>query len=310
MVVGEGTVIEDGASRYLSRVTVIQAYVALTKPRIMSLLLFTTLAALLIAVREHPLSAADFWRVAVGTMLGGALASGGAAALNCYIDRDIDQVMARTRRRALPTGTLAPRQVLLFGLTLSALALIVLGTLTNPLATALALGGNFFYVVVYTLWLKRATTQNIVIGGVAGAIPPLVGWAAVTGRLALPALLLFVIITYWTPAHFWSLAVLVRNDYSRARVPMLPSVATQAHARWQILTYTLLVILASLLLFAVHAMGTLYLAAALVLDGGFMAQAVLLYRRGTARQARRTFLYSNLYLAALFGSMILDRLIR
>jgi protoheme IX farnesyltransferase len=177
------------------------------------------------------------------------------------------------------------------------------------MAAALALAGNVFYVVVYTMWLKRATTQNIVIGGVAGAIPPLVGWAAVTGRLALPALLLLVIITYWTPAHFWSLALLIRDDYNRAHVPMLPSVASQAHARWQILTYTVLVVLASLLLFSVHAMGTIYLAAALVLGGGFVAHAMLLYRRGTARQARRTFLYSNLYLTALFGAMILDRLV-
>jgi protoheme IX farnesyltransferase len=310
MAVGEGVAAHSiAAPRTIhSRSTVLSAYFALTKPRIMSLLLFTTLAAFLIALRQHPLSALTAVRLVVGTLIGGALASGGAAALNCYIDRDIDDVMARTRRRAIPAGIVAPHRVLVFGLGLSALSLIVLFSLTNIAATLLALAGNLFYVVVYTLWLKRATTQNIVIGGAAGAIPPLVGWAAVTGSLALPALLLFVIITYWTPAHFWSLALLVRRDYSRARVPMLPSVASEAHAHWQILVYTLLVVIASLLLFAVHAMGLVYLIAAILLGAGFLYQALLLRSRSSARQARRTFMYSNLYLAALFGSMIIDRL--
>jgi protoheme IX farnesyltransferase len=298
----------DGVPR--DRSTVAAAYLALTKPRIMSLLLFTTLAASLIAVREHPLAQDTFFRVLLATMIGGALASGGAAALNCYIDRDIDEVMGRTRRRAIPAGILSPRQVLLFGLTLSTLSVAVLLTFTNLLTAALALAGNLFYVLIYTAWLKRRTTQNIVIGGAAGAIPPLVGWAAVTGSLALPALLLFVIITYWTPAHFWSLALLIRRDYSRARVPMLPAVASEAHAEWQILVYALLVVISSLLLFSVHAMGPIYLICALALGAGFVVHALLLRARSTARQARRTFLYSNLYLAALFGAMIVDRLIR
>jgi protoheme IX farnesyltransferase len=275
----------------------------------MSLLLFTTLAALLVAAREHPLPAAIFWRALIGAMLGGAMASGGAAALNCYIDRDIDVVMARTRRRPIPSGTLTPRQVLLFGLILSVLSLVVLLALTTPLAALLALAGNVFYVVIYTLWLKRTTTQNIVIGGIAGAIPPLVGWAAITDSLALPALLLFVIITYWTPAHFWSLALLVHGDYSRARVPMLPSVTTRSHARWQIVTYSLLTVIASLLLYAVGAMGTVYLVAALILGAGFLGFTVATHQAGTARLARRTFIYSNLYLAGLFAAMIADRLI-
>lgn len=290
--------------------TVIAAYAALTKPRIMSLLLLTTLAAALVAERQHHLPTLTFWHVLLATMAGGVLASGGAATLNCYIDRDIDQVMARTRRRALPAGTLRPHEVLVFGLTLSVLSVLVLATQTNLTAAALALAGNVFYVVIYTMWLKRSTTQNIVIGGVAGAIPPLVGWAAITGSVALPAILLFVIITYWTPAHFWSLALLLRNDYSRAQVPMLPSVATQQHARWQIVVYTLLVIIASLLLYAVHAMGVLYLVAALALGLGFMVHAIMLYRSGTARQARQTFMYSNYYLAALFLAMIVDRLVQ
>jgi protoheme IX farnesyltransferase len=288
---------------------VLAAYLALTKPRIMSLLLFTTLAAFLIALRQHPLPAWTALRLLLATVIGGALASGGAAALNCYIDRDIDDIMARTKRRPIPAGTVAPRQALVFGLALSALSLLVLGLFTNLLAMELALAGNLFYVVIYTLWLKRATTQNIVIGGAAGAIPPLVGWAAVTGSLALPALLLFVLITYWTPAHFWSLALLVRRDYSRAGIPMLPSVTSEAHARWQILLYTLLVVIASLLLFVVHAMGYLYLAAALVLGAGFVVHALQLRVGGSARQARRTFMYSNYYLAGLFAVMIVDRLV-
>jgi protoheme IX farnesyltransferase len=243
-------------------------------------------------------------------MVFGTLSAGSANVLNCYIDRDIDEVMARTRRRAIPAGILSPRQVLVFGLALSLLAVVVLLSLTNPLAAGLAVLGNLFYVVVYTLWLKRATTQNIVIGGVAGAIPPLVGWAAVTGGIALPAILLFVIITYWTPAHFWSLALLVRGEYRRANVPMLPSVTDQAHAQWQILVYTLLVVIASLLLYVLHAMGLVYLVSALALGAAFIGHAALLYRRGTARQARRTFMFSNLYLAALFAAMVVDRLVR
>jgi protoheme IX farnesyltransferase len=307
---GESVLVDSSAARRYPRGTVLAAYVVVTKPRIMSLLLFTTLAALLIAVREHPLPSLSFLRVLLGTVAGGACAAGGAAALNCYIDRDIDEVMARTRRRPIPAGILTPRQVLVFGLALSAASLLVLVLTTNIVAAGLALAGNVFYVVIYTAWLKRSTTQNIVIGGVAGAIPPLVGWAAVTGSLAFPALLLLVIITYWTPAHFWSLALSMRHDYSRACIPMLPSVTTEAHATWQILVYTLLVVIASLLLFSVHAMGYLYLVAAAALGTGFIYQAVRLMRsEGGRRQAHRTFMYSNIYLAALFTAMILDRLI-
>lgn len=304
MAVGEASV-----ARVITTPSRVSAYLALTKPRIMGLLLVTTAAALLIAARQHPLPALLFWKVLVGTMVGGALASGGAAALNCYIDRDIDAVMARTRRRALPTGALAPREVLIFGLTLSALALVLLIILTNPLATLLALAGNLYYVVIYTLWLKRTTSQNIVIGGVAGAIPPLVGWAAVTGSLALPAFLLFVLITYWTPAHFWSLAILVRGDYSRAQVPMLPSVSGQPHARLQILIYAVLLVVASLLLAETHAMGIIYTVGAILLGAVFIGHALALALRATTRLARRTFLFSNIYLAALFALMVIDRLV-
>jgi protoheme IX farnesyltransferase len=302
--------LSDRAALGGSRYETLAAYLVLTKPRIMSLLLFTTLASVLIAVREHPLPVEDLLRILAATLVGGALASGGAAVLNCYIDRDIDDVMTRTKRRAIPAGLLTPRQVLTFGLTLSVLSIGVLALFTTPLAAALALLGNIFYVGVYTAWLKRRTTQNIVIGGIAGAIPPLVGWAAVTGGLALPALLLFVIVTYWTPAHFWSLALLVRGEYNRAGVPMLPSVTNYEHASWQILVYTLLVVIASLLLYTVHAMGLLYLICACLLGAGFLRYALTLRVVRTARQARQTFMYSNFYLAALFGAMILDRLVR
>ena len=284
------------------------AYVSLTKPGIMSLLLTTTLAAALIAAREHPLPAIELARILIATMVGGALASGGAAALNCYIDRDIDAVMNRTRRRPLPTGLLQPRHVLAFGLVLSAAAIVIMLASVNPLAAALTLAGNLFYVVVYTMWLKRWTTQNIVVGGAAGAVPPLVGWAAITGGLALPAVLLFVIIVLWTPAHFWSLALLNRKDYATARVPMLPSVVGEAKTKRQILLYTSLVVILSLVLVAVHAMGLLYLGAAIALGAGFMYMALkLMWDRGH-RQARPTFVYSNIYLALLFAAMVIDRI--
>src|ERR687883_1456169 len=248
------------------------AYVSLTKPRIMTLLLTTTLAAMLIAERQQPLPAADFVRVVLATLLGGALASGGAAALNCYLDRDIDAVMNRTRRRALPTGLLQPRQVLVYGLVLSVLAVTLVLAFVNPLAAALVLAGHVYYVVVYTLWLKRWTSQNIVIGGAAGAIPPLVGWAAVTGGLAPPAVLLFALIVAWTPAHFLALALLNRKGYAAAGVPMLPAVA-------------------------------------LALDSGLIYMALrFLYDRGHGR-ARRMFMYSNIYLALLFLAMVADRLV-
>ncbi len=285
------------------------AYYNLTKPGIMLLLLITTLAALLIAARQHPLPLDDFVRVLLVTLLGGAFASGGAAALNCYIDRDIDAVMNRTKRRALPAGVLRPRQVLLYGLGLSALAVVVLVLWVNPLAAALSLFGNFYYVVIYTMWLKRSTSRNIVIGGAAGAIPPLVGWAAVTGSLGLPALLLFAIIFLWTPAHAWALALINRKDYAAVKVPMLPAVAGEQYTKWRILGYTLTVVAVTLLLYAIHAMGPLYLVAACALGAGFIYMAVMLLREQGVRRARRTFMYSNIYLALLFFAMVADRIV-
>jgi len=292
-----------------SRSTRVRAYLALTKPRIMLLLLLTTAAAALIADRQHPLPLGTLARVLPATLLGGALASGGAAALNCYLDRDMDAVMTRTRRRTLPSGLLRPGQVLLFGTALILCAALVLLVLVNPLAAALALAGAFYYVVIYTLWLKRRTRQNIVIGGGAGALPPLVGWAAVTDGISLPAALLCVIIVLWTPAHFWALALLHRRDYAAVGVPMLPVVAGEPATRRLILLYTVLVVGASLTLYAVGAMGLLYLAAALALGGWFIYRACRVLRDAAAREARRLFLTSNLYLALLFVAMVIDRVV-
>ncbi len=287
---------------------VVLAYASLTKPRIMTLLLTTTLAAALIALREHPLAANDAARALLATLVGGALASGGAGALNCYIDRDIDAVMNRTRRRALPAGLLQPQQVLSFGLILTLLSLAVMLSFVNPLAALLTLCGSLFYVVVYTMWLKRWTTQNIVIGGAAGAIHPLVGWAAISNSLDVPAFVLFFIILLWTPAHFWALALVNRKDYSAAGVPMLPSIVGEKKTKVQIMLYTLLVVGTSLVLWAVHAMGLLYLIAAAGLGLGFVYRAFDLFRDRGHGAARRMFIFSNVYLALLFLSMVIDRL--
>jgi len=287
-----------------------RAYIALTKPRVMMLLLITTVAALLIAAREQgPSILPALPHLLLWTMIGGALASGGASTINQYIDRDIDGLMARTKRRPLPAGALSTRQVLVFGILLSIAAVVLLALFVNPLAAGLALAGNLFYVFVYTLWLKRSTPQNIVIGGAAGAVPPMVGWAAVTGHLSLAPVLLFVIITYWTPPHFWALALVKKNDYARAAVPMLPVVRGDEETRWHIMLYTLLLVAATLLLYMVHAMGWVYLASALVLGALFILEAVRLLHSPSLAQARHLFMYSNMYLALLFAAMVVDRLL-
>ena len=265
----------------LLRVRLIVAdYVALTKPGIMTLLLTTTLCAMLIAARGFP----PFWLVAV-TMLGGALASGGANALNCFIDRDIDAQMARTRNRAVAAGRVSPDAALAFGMTLTVASVLVLGVIVNWTAAALALAGNLFYVFVYTKWLKRATPYNIVIGGAAGAVPPLVGWAAVTGDLSPLAWGLFAIIFAWTPPHFWALALLKQGDYTRAAVPMLPVVSGEAETRRQIVIYTVGLALLCIALTPLG-LGAIYLGSALLLNGIFLWFAIRLYF--PAQQARRS----------------------
>jgi protoheme IX farnesyltransferase len=276
-------------------------YIALTKPEIISLLLVTTVCTMFIATREMP----SLWLI-LWTTLGGALSAGGANALNCYVDQDIDQEMTRTRRRPIPAGRMEPQRVLVFGLTLAVLSFMVMLLGVNMLAAVLSLSGLLFYVLVYTLWLKRSTPQNIVIGGAAGAVPPLVGWAAATGRVDLAAWWLFAIIFFWTPPHFWALALLIKKDYARAGVPMLPVVRSEDHTRWQIFLYSLTLLPLTVMLFAIGALGVIYLALALALTGVFIWYTARLLRAATIGWARKTYRYSLLYLALLFGSMVLD----
>ena len=278
-------------------------YVALTKPGIMTLLLTTTLCAMLMAARGIP----PFWLVFF-TMIGGALASGGASVLNCYLDRDIDGQMSRTRNRAIVAGRVSPQAALIFGITLSVIAVLLLGIFVNWTAAALALAGNLFYVFVYTKWLKRSTPYNIVIGGAAGAAPPLVGWAAVTGDLSPLAWGLFAIIFAWTPPHFWALALLKQGEYTRASVPMLPVVRGEAETRRQIVIYTVLLALVCLAL-TPFGLGPIYVIGALAFNGIFLGYALWLYTRPSKRVARQMFFYSLWYLALIFAVAVADRVI-
>jgi protoheme IX farnesyltransferase len=283
----------------------VRDYVTLTKPRIMSLLLVTGLGAMFVGAHGAP----SAW-LAVVTMSGLALACGGASALNHVLDRDIDKLMGqRTRARPLPAERMPPSRALEFGLTLSAFSFVLFASLVNVLTAVLALVGNLFYVLVYTRWLKRTTPQNIVIGGAAGAVPPLVGWAAVTGNLALPALWLFLIVFFWTPPHFWALALLIRRDYEAARIPMLPVVrGTRATTR-QIVLYALVLVPVTLIPFAFGPLGFLYLGAALALGATFLWLALRLLRATTPRHASALFHFSLLYLALLFVAMAVDPLL-
>ncbi len=278
-------------------------YVALTKPGIMTLLLTTTLCAMLMAERGLP----PFWLVAV-TLLGGVLASGGANVLNCYIDRDIDAQMSRTRHRAIAAGRISPDAALAFGVSLTVTSVLVLGLAVNWTAALLALAGNLFYVLVYTRWLKRATPYNIVIGGAAGAAPPLVGWAAVTGDLSPLAWGLFAIVFAWTPPHFWALALLKQGEYTRAAVPMLPVVSGERETRRQIVIYSAFLGLVCIALVPLG-LGGIYLASALALNGVFLGYAIWLYRRPSKRIARQMFFYSLWYLAFIFAAAVIDRIV-
>jgi len=279
--------------------------VQLTKPRIVLLLLITTVPAMVLAQRGIP----SLWLMAA-TLIGGTASAGGANAINQYVDRDIDNVMRRTRRRPLPSGALTPSSALAFGLILGGAGFLWLAVLVNLLAAALALAAFAFYVLVYTLWLKRSTSQNIVIGGAAGAAPALVGWAAVTGRVGMPAAVLFVIVFLWTPPHFWALAMRYERDYAAAGIPMLPVVAgTKVTAR-QILWYSLVLVAATLALYPVANMGPLYLVISLVLGAVFIARAWWLLREGTPRAAMGLFKYSIFYLALLFAAVAADAIAR
>lgn len=280
-------------------------FLRVSKPAIMVLLLITTLGAMLIAAQGWP-----SFGVVLLTLLGGALASGGASALNCYYDRDIDGVMARTRKRPIPTGGLTPDQVRAWGLTLSILAVVVLAVFVNPLAATMALAGNLFYVLIYTRKLKRSTPQNIVIGGAAGSFPPLVGWAAVTGSLSLGAFLIAAIIFYWTPPHFWSLALLKANDYKRAGIPMLPVTHGEHETRRRIVLYSFLLLAVTLLMVPAGVVGLVYGVTAAVLGVWFVVMAVRMFREDTTRLAWPLFKYSNYYLAALLAAMAVDHALR
>ncbi|MCD6014089.1 MAG: protoheme farnesyltransferase [Solirubrobacterales bacterium] len=293
-----------GRSRERPLLGTVRDYIALTKPRIISLLLLTTVATMIVADPAGPALDAVLW-----TMLGGYLAAGGAGAINHYLDRERDARMARTRGRPLVSGRIEPWHGLVFGILLGALATIQLALTVNPLSAALALAGLLGYVLVYTVWLKPLTPQNIVIGGAAGAVPPLVGWAAATGGLAVDALYPFGIVFLWTPPHFWALSLLIKDDYARTGVPMLPVVKGEAATRRQILAYTLVLVAFTLLPVATGFFGAIYLVAALVLGGAFTALALRLLRSPSRPAALRLYLASLAYLALLFCAMAADRVI-
>jgi protoheme IX farnesyltransferase len=282
----------------------ISSYIDLMKPHVTVLLLGTTVAAMAIAYRGLPPLG-----LVLATLLGGAMSAGSANCINCYIDRDIDQIMGRTQRRSLPSGKVQPTQALIFGLILGVGSFLILAFFVNLLSALLATSAILFYVFVYTLWLKRTSAQNIVIGGAAGAVPVLVGWAAVTNTITLPAIWLFAIIFYWTPPHFWALSLLIQKDYEKARIPMMPVVMGEPETRKQIFLYSLLLLAVTLVLFAMGAMGNIYLAAALVLGGILVYMSFRLLRDKTKKWARTLFWYSNCYLAMIFAAMVIDRVI-
>ncbi|MDP9384838.1 MAG: heme o synthase [Actinomycetota bacterium] len=278
---------------------VLADYAALTKPKVQSLLLLTTVTTMYVA--GDP----SLGLVAL-TVLGGYLSAGGAGAVNHYYDRDIDAQMARTANRPVPAGRVSPRAALAFGIALAVASFVLLSATVNVLAAILALLGFLGYVFVYTVWLKRSTPQNIVIGGAAGAVPPLVGWAAVTGGLDPTALYLFAIVFYWTPPHFWALSLLMKDEYARVGVPMMPVARGEVETRRQIVLYTVLLVVLTLLPFLFGMFGLLYAAAAIGLGGAFTVLSVRLQRRADRPAALRTYLFSLGYLAALFCAMVLD----
>jgi protoheme IX farnesyltransferase len=282
----------------------VRAYVALTKPRIIELLLVTTVPTMFVAERGVP----SGWLI-LATLVGGTLAAGGANAINMYVDRDIDTIMKRTQNRPLVTGAVTPRAALTFAIALEVLAFAELWALVNLLSAVLAVSATLFYVFIYTLWLKRTSTHNIVIGGAAGAVPVLVGWAAVRDSLSLAPLVLFAIIFVWTPPHFWALAIRYREDYAAAEVPMLPAVASMAKTARQIVIYTAALWACSLWFAEVGGMGLIYLVSAVLLGAAFLFKAVQLQRDATDARAMSLFKYSISYVTLLFSAMAIDQLI-
>ena len=283
---------------------VVADYVALTKPRIVSLLLLTALSGMFLATGGIPDAS-----LVVLVLGAGALAAGGAHALNHYLDRDIDGLMRRTRSRPVASGRVQPNRALALGIALNVIAFVIFTTLVNPLSAALTLSATVFYALVYTVALKRTTPQNIVIGGAAGAVPPMVGWTAVTGQIELPAIYLFAIIFLWTPPHFWALALLIKDDYARAGVPMLPVVKSVDETKRSILRYTIVLVALTLMFAFTQAVGPLYLAVAAALGAVFLYYTWRLVRRPGDSGARGTYLYSLLYLFLLFVAVAADSLI-
>ncbi|HEV1998579.1 MAG TPA: heme o synthase [Candidatus Dormibacteraeota bacterium] len=282
----------------------VRDYTALTKPRVISLLLVTALAAMVVAAHGWP--ATD---LVVAIMVGGYLAAGGANAINMWFDRDIDAQMYRTRMRPIPAGRVPARNALVFGIVLNILAFLVIAGRANLLAAELTMAATLFYVLVYTMILKRSTPQNIVIGGAAGAFPPLIGWAAVNGNLDMTALYMFAIVFFWTPPHFWALALRLEGDYGRANVPMLPQVHGRKETARQMLMYSVVLVAISMLL-GFRGFGLVYFLGAAALGIILVAMCVATLRESANRWARRTFTFSLLYLALLFGAMVLDSILR
>ncbi len=280
------------------------AYVGLMKPHVTVLLLGVTLAAMAVA-RGGTLPSVG---VVLATLIGGALAAGSANAINCWYDRDIDLIMTRTRSRTLPAGKVSPTNALVFGVVIGGVSIVLFSAFVNFLSAWLALGAILFYVFVYTMWLKRSTTQNIVIGGAAGAVPVLIGWAAATGGLSWAAFWMFMIIFLWTPPHFWALSIALKKDYARAGVPMLPVVKGERETLKQIVIYTLPLIASSLALYFIHTLSVFYLVTALLCGVGLLGLTLYLWRVRTMRAARMVFWFSNYYLALVFALMVLDRI--
>jgi protoheme IX farnesyltransferase len=280
-------------------------YYELSKPRIAALLLITTAAAMVMAARGVPPLALLFW-----TLFAGALAAASAGAFNCAWDADIDRIMKRTQHRPIPQGRISVRNATIYAFATGIISFALFYFFVGPLAAWLSLAGNVYYVVVYTMWLKRMTPLNIVVGGAAGSVPPLVGWAAVTHAIGGPALGLFALIFLWTPPHFWSLSLITETDYGKAKIPMLPNVCGTERTKREIVYYSLLLVAASLALYPLHVMGAFYFAAAAVLGGIFLLDAVRTWREQSGTlQARKLFRYSLLYLALMCAVMVIDRIV-
>jgi len=280
-------------------------YYELSKPRIAALLLITTAAAMVMAARGVPHLALLFW-----TLFAGALAAASAGAFNCAWDADIDRIMKRTQQRPIPQGRISVRNATIYAFATGIISFGLFYFFVGPLAAWLSLAGNVYYVVVYTMWLKRVTPLNIVVGGAAGSVPPLVGWAAVTHAIGGPALGLFALIFLWTPPHFWSLSLITETDYGKAKIPMLPNVCGTERTKREIVYYSILLVAASLALYPLHVMGAFYFAAAAVLGGIFLLDAVRTWREQSGTlQARKLFRYSLLYLALMCAVMVIDRIV-